>query len=286
MRIVFLLVLALGIGLAGFAVYVVSNQFETRDQQLARIQQMQQQAPPPIETVDVIVAAKELSYGDILTANDLKVAVWPAEFQPEGVFDSAAAILEAVDDRIIVLRAIDVNEPITTKKITGFGLDAGVAARLEAGKRAFTIRVDVASGVSGFLTPGDRVDVFWTGRDGRSPVTRLILDGIRLIAVDQTANQDTNRPIIARTITVEATPQEAAILAQAQSSGKLSLSLRGISDTTVGGAVEVSQDDIVGRVAPPPSEPEPEAEPEPEPEPVQRTIRIRRAGELSIVPAD
>lgn len=291
MRMVFLLVLALGIGLAGFAVYVVSNQFETRDQQLARMQQLQQQAKPQIELVDVVVAADDIAYGDVLRRSDLKTVPWPAEFQPDGVFSSIDTLfgIEAEGDepeRRIVLRAVDVNEPITVKKITGFGLDAGVAALLAEGQRAFTIRVDVASGVSGFLNPGDRIDVFWTGRDGRRSVTRLIIESMRLIAVDQTADQDRNRPIIARTITVEATPQQAAVLAQAQSTGKLTLSLRGISDTSERGLVEVNQNDIIGREAPAPAAPAPEPVAAPEPEPEKRTIRIRRAGELSIVPAD
>ena len=51
-------------------------------------------------------------------------------------------------------------------KVTDPGEEAGVTSQLEPGMRAFALRVDVASGVSGFLRPGDRVDIYWTGSVG------------------------------------------------------------------------------------------------------------------------
>jgi pilus assembly protein CpaB len=95
--------------------------------------------------------------------------------------------------------------------------------------RAFALRVDVASGVSGFVRPGDRVDVYWTGRPpGRNEgeFTKLIDTNVRIIAIDQTADEDRNSPL-ARTVTVEATPQQVASLAQAQATGRLSALPRG-----------------------------------------------------------
>ena len=58
---------------------------------------------------------------------------------------------------------MEINEPILKIKVTEPGQDAGVSSRLERGMRAFAISVNVTSGVSGLLRPGDRVDVYWTG---------------------------------------------------------------------------------------------------------------------------
>jgi pilus assembly protein CpaB len=107
--------------------------------------------------------------------------------------------------------------------------------------------------VSGFLRPGDLVDVYWTGRgdnesDFSREITKLIETNVRIIAVDQIADTDRTSPVIARTVTVEATPQEVAGLAQAQSTGRLSLSLVGAEDDTVAEVVQVNQNDLLGIV--------------------------------------
>ena len=60
------------------------------------------------------------------------------------------------------VRGPAVVEGVTTRQLEP-GQDAGVSSRLSKGMRAFAIRVDVATGVSGFLRPGDRVDVYWSG---------------------------------------------------------------------------------------------------------------------------
>ncbi|MGR3837249.1 MAG: Flp pilus assembly protein CpaB, partial [Cognatishimia sp.] len=119
------------------------------------------------------------------------------------------------------------------------------------GMRAFAIKVDVASGVSGFLRPGDRVDVYWTGTvqngDGFGrDFTKLIQAGVDLSAIDQSADMETIEGSIARTVTVAVRPEQVAALAQAQNSGSLSLSLVGASDDTLAQAIEVDQSALLG----------------------------------------
>ena len=77
-------------------------------------------------------------------------------------------------------------------------------------------------------------------------MTRLILEGIKLIAIDQIADEDRNNPIVARTVTAEVSPNVVAALVQAQSTGRLLLSLRGAEDETVAGAIEIDQDRLLG----------------------------------------
>lgn len=129
------------------------------------------------------------------------------------------------------------------------GQDVGLTARLTKGMRAFAIKVDVASGVSGFLQPGDVVDVYWTGgtADQQGELTRLIESSIKIVAVDQSASaENTTSTLIARTVTVEASPEEVARLAQAQATGRLALSLVGADDVAEAGFVEVDSNSLLG----------------------------------------
>lgn len=272
MRIVFVLVLLAGVGLAGFGVYMLSQKFNSNESELA---QLRSKVAAQLKVTDVVVSTSDLRYGQVLKPDHVKVIAWPADNVPPNAFTSLEDILgpEGSKPRAIT-RTIEPGEPMLTTKVTNFGQDAGVSSRLSKGMRAFTIRVDVASGVSGFLQPGDRVDILWSGRNESGPITRQILENIKLIAIDQTADEDANRPIVARTVTVEVEPLTVAALAQAQSTGKLSLSLRGAEDDSQAGQIEVDFNDIVGTVE--------------TVEQVERvcTIKVRRGAEVVEIPSD
>lgn len=280
MRSVFGLVLVIGVGLAGFAVYTVKNYMGAYQRQLA----MERASRPDIvPTEEVFVAARPLRYGEQLTDEDVIAIQWPSKFKPEGVFTSKEELFPEGKPARFVLRAMETNEALMQIKVTEPGEDAGLTNRLDRGMRAFAIKVDVSSGVSGFLRPGDRVDVYWTGQVSngdfgpRGEVTKLIEAGVRLIAVDQTASGDAAQAVIARTVTVAINPQQVASLAQAQSTGRLSLSLVGAEDDTVAEAVEVDQRALLGIEAR--TAPEPEAAPE-----KVCTIRTRRGAEVIEIP--
>jgi pilus assembly protein CpaB len=242
MRLVFGLVLILGIGLAGFAVKVAMERFEQYQTALA------EQRDAIIPTTEVFVVTRALRYGERLSPEDVQAVRWPADFVPFGAFTNIADIFPEDQEGLrTVLRMMEQHEPLLASKVTGPGEDAGVASRLEAGTRAFTLQIDVVAGVSGFLRPGDRVDVYWTGngRNGDS-VTRLLRSGLQIMALDQTADEERNNPILARTITFAAQPEDIAALTQAQASGRLTLALLGIGDETITEPVEVSRDSIIG----------------------------------------
>lgn len=244
MRVIFILILVCGFGLAGSAAYMIMQRFNQYEAQLA---EQRRNLAPAIELVEVAVAAEALEFGHNLKLEDVRMATWPADAVPLGAFVTMEEImgLEGEDPRAI-LRNIGKDEPIILGKVSEFGEDAGIRSRLSTGMRAFTIRVDVTTGVSGFLQPNDKVDIYWTGGNNLGTITKLLLEGVRLIAIDQNVNEDAQRPQIAKTVTVEVSPQVVAQLTQAQQSGRLSLSLRGVEDSTVSGIVEVNQSDISG----------------------------------------
>ncbi|HGG04457.1 MAG TPA: Flp pilus assembly protein CpaB [Aliiroseovarius sp.] len=281
MRLVFGLVLILGLGLAGFAVYMAREYIGNQQAQLAAERAARAQIVP---TVEVFVVNERLGYGQQITEENIRAVKWPENAIPEGTFQSLAELFPDGERRFrTVLRAMEKDEAVLAVKVTEPGTDAGVSSRLGKGMRAFALRVDVASGVSGFLRPGDRVDIYWTGRasmDGtggqNQEITRLIQPGINIIAVDQTADSDRSSPTIARTVTVEATPQQVAALAQAQSTGALSLSLVGSEDETIAEAVDIDQNRLLGIAI--------RAREEPPEERRVCTIRTRRGSETIEVP--
>ena len=206
-----------------------------------------QRSPTP----RVFVVKRALRYGERLAPNDVQGIRWPTEFVPFGAFTSMEDIFpNGEEERRTVLRAMEQHEPLLALKVTAPGEDAGVASRLEAGTQAFTLQIDVVTGVSGFLRPGDRVDVYWTGtgREGES-LTRLIRSNLQIVALDQLADTDRNNPLIARTITFAARPTDIAALTQAQASGRLTLALVGLNDTSASETVEVSRDELLGERA-------------------------------------
>ncbi|KNG94808.1 Flp pilus assembly protein CpaB [Pseudaestuariivita atlantica] len=254
MRLVFGLVLVIGLGLAGFAVYMAKNYIGAYQAELARERAVSAKA---VKTVGVYVINKPVKYGEKLTTEDVTLVAWPQKALPEGIFtDQEPLFAEGETRPRYALRAMEKFEPVLAVKVTAPGEDAGLTSRLGKGMRAFAIKVDVASGVSGFLRPGDKVDIYWTGRaPGSDPagrkedVTRLIETNVSLIAIDQTATSEQSEASIANTVTVAVSPQQVAALAQAQATGRLALSLVGTDDETVAEVIEVDQRKLLGIVA-------------------------------------
>ena len=284
MRLIFGLVLVLGLGLAGFAVYMAKSYIQNYQTQL----ELERNARPVvIETVEIYITNKALQYGERITTEDVERVAFPTAALPEGVYRTEEELFPKGDaEPRTVLRAMEKAEAILAVKVTGAGEDAGITSQLARGMRAFAIKVDSMSGVSGFLRPGDRVDVYWTGNIGRGgmrtegdsegDVTKLIEAGVKLIAVDQSANSNVTEVSIARTVTVVVRPDQVAALAQAQATGRLALSLVGTGDDTTAENIEVDQRELLGLAFAPMAEPAA----------IQQvcTIRTRRGGEVIETP--
>lgn len=245
MRMVFGLVLVVGLALAGFAVYMAQGFISQTQNALAAEKAIRAKTGPLVE---VFVVNKPLNYGDVLTKDDVQMIYWPENALPETIFKDAAVLFpEDGKEARYVLRQMDKFEPLLATKVTEPGQPAGLTGQLDKGMRAFAIKVDVDSGVSGFLQPGDSVDVYWTGQSPgvEGELTRLIENTVKIVAVDQVTNGE-RAAAVARTVTVEATPEQVARLAQAQATGRLALSLVGVGDETVSASVEVDNAGLLG----------------------------------------
>lgn len=136
MRAVFGLVLIVGLGLAGFAVYMVKGYFDQQAVALAEQRAVAEQAVP---TVELIAMNRTINYGEILTKEDVSFIRYAEPFLPEGVFLTAEELFPEDREPRIVLRQMDAMEPVLASKVTEPGEDAGLASRLGKGIRAFAI---------------------------------------------------------------------------------------------------------------------------------------------------
>ncbi|NEX94995.1 Flp pilus assembly protein CpaB, partial [Caulobacter sp. 17J65-9] len=181
----------------------------------------------------VVVASRPIEFGETLKPELLRAQAWPAGAQPDGAFKTVGEL--TTGSPRVALRPIAANEPILASRISGPGARATLSGAIDAGKRAVTIRVDDVVGVAGFVLPGDFVDVLVTRTEGdrgerTNMRTDVLLEGVRVLAVDQLANENKNDPVVAKAATIEVAPEQAQRLALAAEVGTLSLSLRGTAD--------------------------------------------------------
>lgn len=196
----------------------------------------------------IVAAAKQLPYGTELTNDNIQEMPWAANVIPPGAFTSKQDLLKA--GRRITLSAIQQNEPILNSKITGPGERASLSTLLDKDKRAITIRVDDVRGVAGFILPNDRVDVVLirtsSESGGRRDISDLLLQDVKVIAVDQISSEQKDRPTVAKAVTLEVTPFQAQKISLATNVGHLSLILRKSGDSNIVADRRVTESDLSG----------------------------------------
>ena len=185
----------------------------------------------PVSTSTIVVASKPLRFGNELTAGQLSEAPWPAASLPAGSFAKIADVLNG--GKRVVLTAIEPNEPLLSTKITGPGQRATLSATLRDGLKAATVRVNDIDGVGGFVLPGDHVDVALTRQvDKTNASTEIVLQNVRVMAIDQIADDRTDKPAVVKAVTLEVDVVGAQKLSLAASIGSMSLILRKAGEAT------------------------------------------------------
>jgi pilus assembly protein CpaB len=210
------------------------------DERLKSIE-AQRKAAPPARTI--VVASKPLRFGDELTSAALREMPWPENALPAGAFGKIA---DLTSGKRIVLMPIDVNEAVLASKITGPGQRATLSAMLSDGMKAVTIRVNDVEGVAGFVLPGDRVDILLT-RTGEknNAVNDVVLQDVRVLAVDQLADQRAEKPSVVKAVTIEVDPTQGQKVALAATVGTLSLLLRKAGDAASADTRRVTTRDLM-----------------------------------------
>ncbi|MXQ07529.1 Flp pilus assembly protein CpaB [Alphaproteobacteria bacterium GH1-50] len=224
MRIRSLIVTMAGMALAGASLYA--------SQELLKVQPATASIDPQAPAlVSVVVAAQDIPFGSTVEGHKLTTIQWPAEAVPPGIFSDYSVLLPADgNEPRRAKRAMAQGELVLANKVSDFGEKVTITQTLAKGNRAMAITVNATTSVGGFVTPGDIVDIVLTTGGGGSLRALTILQSIRIVGVDQQADEQAENPNIAKTVTVEVTPEQGQKLALAQKAGTLSLSLRGLTN--------------------------------------------------------
>ena len=227
-----LIALAIAIVLGLVAVYL-ANSFLTRSEKERGVGQ----------TVKVAVAAVPMDYGQPLTAEKVKFVDYPMASLPPGTFRTLAEVLPQ-GKRRVVLRPMAINEPILAGKISREGEGASMAELLPEGMRAATVRINDVSGVAGFVSPNDSVDVLITRVLNGEQVTDVLMQNVKVLAMGQSAAERDNAQV-SRSATLQVDPLDAQKLALGETVGSLSLVLRKPGEEENSPVVQtVSMDDL------------------------------------------
>ena len=182
------------------------------------------------EATPVIVAAGDLAWGTKLKPEMLKTTPYLKESLPEGHFRK----LPDITGRVLI-SPVKANEPITVHKLAPNSIETGgVAAVLKPGKRAIAVKGDKVIGISGFINPGNRVDVLVTVEDPKKKEdkTKTILENILVLATGtQIQENGKGEPAPVDVYTLEVDPEDGEKLALAATEGRVQLALRSTLDT-------------------------------------------------------
>ncbi len=181
------------------------------------------------EAVPVAVAAVNLPWGTKLMPEMIKTTPFLKESMPMGHFSTVTNL----NGRVLIT-PLKLNDPITEHKLAPISVETGgVAAIIKAGKRAIAVKGDKVIGISGFINPGNRVDVLVTVQDPKKKEekTKTILENIPVLATGtQIQENEKGEPAPVDVYTLEVTPEEAEKLALAAAEGKLQMALRSVTD--------------------------------------------------------
>lgn len=236
-----IIVLVIGLAIAGGTGFMMWKFLNAKQSEIkAQVQNERQKVPPQIPTVKVLVAKSDLQVGTQIGRESLHWQTWPQESVAPTYVVEGAKLTDAgkseekrltIDDFVgaVVRLPIAAGQPLTPGLVARAGDRGFLAAVLQPGMRAMSIGVSQVSGISGFILPGDRVDILWDVKNSSKgfPFTQTLMRDIRVIAIDQKTQASGATP--AKTITLELTPVQVEALSLANNMGSLEFVLRSIA---------------------------------------------------------
>ncbi|MGC9370865.1 MAG: Flp pilus assembly protein CpaB [Paracoccaceae bacterium] len=283
MRSTTLLSLLLAALIAGVAVFGARTWLDEERQRLFS-EVRQSNATEPEERRTIVIADQALRFGQRVTREKLREIEWASDVTPRGSFETIDDVVigSAEEDARFVVSSMEPGEPLLASKITEPGQRAKLSTSVSPGLKAVSIRVNDVQGVAGFVLPGDRVDVMLTRasrREGEKSYVDVLLQGVKVLAIDQIADDRKDQPSVVRTVTFEVNTEEAQKLALGASIGTLSLALRNIASSEVEEIKRITLDDLGEVDVAEDLIPEPEPAPE-EPQTDEELERLTALEEL------
>jgi pilus assembly protein CpaB len=226
-----IIVLGIAIAAGGVAAYLASG---------SDSKTVVSDAPPPLPTVDVLVAKSDIGLGQSVSPDDMQWQTWPAATASSNFIrrtDRPEASTQIAGS--IARYPFIAGEPIREVKLVKANGSGFMAAVLPGGMRAVSTEISPETGAGGFILPNDRVDVIQSRREKNmvNPagadivISEIVLSNIRVLAIDQVPREkDGQNSVVGKTATLELKPAQAEVLARARQSGTLSLALRSMLD--------------------------------------------------------
>ncbi len=200
------------------------------------------------QETNIVIATADIPLGTQITDQQIAIARYPKKLLPE----KAMVKLEEVRGRVSVMD-ISAKTPILDRQLAGIGAQPGLPGVTPAGMRAVSVRVDEASGVGGFVSPGSYVDVIAIMQpqiDGAKQVSKVILQKVRVLAGgQQMQNKPDGKPALVNTVTLEVTPPQAEKLKLAEAEGRLQLSIRNATDQIIEKTPGATRRDVLSDLA-------------------------------------
>ncbi|MCB9684453.1 MAG: Flp pilus assembly protein CpaB [Alphaproteobacteria bacterium] len=198
---------------------------------IASYQNELKEVTAPTEVVKVMVASHDIWQGKTIQAEDLVMVELPPSYVPDSV-------LRQIDQAVgrVPRERILAHEFIRDERLADPAAGVGLNAIIPRGMRAMSLDISDGSSVSGFLNPGNYVDVLVTiegDDDGREAETVTLLQAVTVLAVnnrlgDSTAGEGSKKP----SVTLAVTPDLAEKLTHAVAQGTVTLTLRNDIDVT------------------------------------------------------
>jgi pilus assembly protein CpaB len=180
-------------------------------------------------SVEIVVAARDLSLGTKLDLSAVKSTRWPKDSVPEDAVKDPRACIGT-----IAKASIPKNDPIVRSKLFSGDKASGILPlMIPVGMRAVSVQVDEVADISGFVAPGSRVDVLVALSEGNTSRSKIVLENVEVLAAAQTIEQRNDKPEVVKVVTMLVTPEESEHLALATKEGTLRLAMRGYNDKKV-----------------------------------------------------
>jgi pilus assembly protein CpaB len=208
-------------------------------------------------TAQIILAAKNLPVGAMISEADLKIGAWAGALPAGALTKKEDAIARGV------VAAIYEGEPLVESRLAPKGGGAGLAATIPPGMRAVAVKVNEVVGVAGFVSPGQRVDVLVTGVLPGAPAqtgsfTKTVLQNIEVLSAGHNIQRDAEgKPVPAQVVNLLVTPEQAEILSLISNEMRIQLVLRNPLDTKEVSTNGVAEASVFTGVAAPPEAPKP-----------------------------
>ncbi len=199
------------------------------------------------ETV-IVIAATDIPLGTKIEPQQVTVVRYPKELLPDQVMVRESEVVGRVSVADIPART-----PVLSRQLAGPGSLPGLSGVTPSGMRAVSVRVDEASSVGGFVSPGTYVDVIAILQpqlDGARQVSKVILQKVRVLAGgQQMRNNSDSKPALVNTVTLEVTPAQAEKLKLAEAEGRLQLSIRNATDMVIEKTPGATRRDVLSDVS-------------------------------------